>query len=122
MSWLVISDVFWLASWCDVVLTGVFYHPVFQQFVKDMTTVEPSKELFIWVQQLMRMSTGIGTIELPLMKNLQAALSFILNREVQQIVVSSAISDDLVMEYKHGVGKGSCDPMVQASYSVLKYW
>jgi len=111
------------------------YHPVFQQFMEDMTTVEPSEERFIQVQQLMRKLTGVGTIEQPLAKNLRAALGVILGREVQQVVVSGAVSDGvvkkslgncspplLVMEYKRGVGEGGCDPMVQASYSVLKYW
>jgi len=103
--------------------------------MKDMTTVEPSEELLIQVQQLMRASTVVGTTELPLAGNLRSALSSILEKEVQQVIVSGATSDGvvktslgkyspplLVLEYKRAVGEGGCDPMVQASYAVLKYW
>ena len=111
------------------------YHPVFQQFMKDMTTVEPSEELLIQVQQLMRTSTGIGSVEPPLAENLRYALGSILNKEVQQVVVSGAIPGGVVlksfekfsvpllaMEHKREIGEGGCDPMAQASYYVLKYW
>ena len=42
------------------------YHPVFQQFMNDITTAEPSRELLIDVQGLMGGSTRVGTVELPL--------------------------------------------------------
>jgi len=111
------------------------YHPVFQQFMKDMTTVEPSEELLIQVQQLMRTSTGIGTIEPPPAENLRYALSCILGKYMDQVVVSGAVPGGVVlksfgefsvpllaMEHKHEIGEGGCDPMAQASYYVLKYW
>lgn len=103
--------------------------------MKDITAAKPSKELLIKVKGLMRASTGIGTLELPLAKNLRSALGKILGREMKQIVVTGAVSDGVVeksiqdysvpllmMEYKRGVGEGGCDPITQAAYSVLKYW
>ena len=101
----------------------------------DVATVKPSKQLIIEVQKLMRASTGVGTVELPLAENLRSALTEILGKCVKQVVVDGVIPDGvvkkpiqkysvplLVMEYKCGIGEGGCDPMTQASYSLLKYW
>jgi hypothetical protein len=103
--------------------------------MNDITTTKPSKELIINVQKLMRASTGVGTVELPLAENLRSVLTDILGRPVQQVAVKGVVADGvvgktsqkcviplLVMEYKRGVGEGGCDPMTQASYSTLKYW
>jgi len=111
------------------------YHPVFQQFMRDITTAKPSRELLIKVRGLMRASTGMGTVGLPLAENLRSALAGILGRCVEQVIVSDAIPGGVVlksfgefsvpllaMEHKREIGEGGCDPMTQASYYVLKYW
>lgn len=77
----------------------------------------------------------MGTVELPLAKNLRSALTNILGKPMMQVAVDGVIADGvvekpiqkysvplLVMEYKRGIAEGGCDPMTQASYSLLKYW
>jgi len=111
------------------------YHPIFQQFVEDITTAKPSRELLIKVQGLMRASTGVGTVEPPLAKNLRYALIDILGKCMDRVVVDGAVPGGvalksfgrfsvplLAMEYKREIGEGGCDPITQAAYYVLKYW
>jgi hypothetical protein len=89
------------------------YHPVFQRFTENITTAEPSKELLNEVQKLMRMSTGVGTVEEPLARDLRSAL----NKTGKKYSILL-----LVMEYKRAVGEGECDPLTQASHSTRKHW
>ena len=111
------------------------YHPVFRNFMKNISTAKPSKELLTEVLGLMTTSTGVGTVESSLATDLRSALTNILGKYMGQAIVSGAIPNDviqkmghkcaiplLVMEYKRAVGEGGCDPLTQASYSALKHW
>lgn len=103
--------------------------------MKNIATAKPSKELLADVQALMTVSTGVGTVESHLAENPRSALTNILGKYMDQVVVGGAIADGvirkmgektsiplLVMEYKRAVGEGGCDPLTQASYSTLKHW
>jgi len=111
------------------------YHPVFKWFTENITTTKPSKELLVEVQKLMAISTGVGTVETSLAKNLRSALTNILGKYMGQAVVDGAIASGMIqkvgerwaipllmMEHKQAVGEGGYDPMTQGSHSALNYW
>lgn len=111
------------------------YHPIFQEFrdvVKSDSPLDPTI-----VDGVSKMVSDMGKIRIEKegAASLREHLAKILGTRVEQVVTESRYADGLVsmegrlntipmivVEYKRSLGDGSCDPLVQASYSTLNYW
>ena len=103
--------------------------------MENIAATRPSKELLVDVQNLMRISTGVGIVEPSLAKSLRSTLTNILGKYTGQAVVGDAIANGiirkagkrcsiplLVIEYERALGGGGCDPMTRGSHSALSDW
>ena len=114
------------------------YHPVFDQFLRDMAdpSLLPEHGIVPLVRKLTSQAAGIYSKESELSKLLRECLTALLRVNLAQVLVDEKESADsmgvkeldgisvplMLSEHKRSIGEGNCDVTRQAGLSLLNWW
>ena len=104
------------------------FHPVFQEFLDRINDpkFEPDEEVALEVSRLMSYSSEVHTYEDANFSELRRILAGLSggNATPDDIMIKRKGSCDIplvLLEYRRSIGKGGCDPSIQAAYSLREF-